>query len=490
VNLHPGEHSNNSAAHCTAGKRGSTRQLDTRSWTAALVVIVLLALTLRIFGLDAKSVFADESASFRFAQLDWTGFWNTITSREANMALYYIVMRFWIRISSAVWFVRLFSALAAVATVPVVFFLGRRLFSAEAALFGSALLALNSFHILYSQAARGYTLAVLLVTLCSLYFIRALEEADWHPAGAYVVSATAALYAHFFAAFVLLAQLFSLFFLKSQSRIVRRQIGLMLLVAGLGTPLAAFGAVHKTDPIFWLDHPSIRDVHHLFTYFFGSGLKFGLSALSIILAAREWWRRASSSTQRAYESAWVYVFVGLWLAVPVALTLLISHWRPVFSPRFLMICLPAVVLLVGEGLSSVKRPIARYGFAAVLFTSAIMALPSYYRRPGLEDWRGVADYLTKNVQPSDVIVVDVYYRDAFDIAFRQSQQNCPTQKVMPLLPGRNVLKDVHRIWIVSCHPTRKAHDEVRATPRDFFLHSKANFVGIEVLRFEKSPAVK
>jgi mannosyltransferase len=474
----------------TAGTSGSKRQIDIRSWTATLVVIVLLALTLRIFGLEAKSVFADESASFRFAQLDWTGFWNTITSREANMALYYIVMRFWIRISSAVWFVRLFSVLAAVATVPVVFFLGRRLFSAEAALFGSLLLALNSFHILYSQAARGYTLAVLLVTLCSLYFIRALEEADWRPAGAYVVTATAALYAHFFAAFILLAQLLSLFFLKSEPRIVRKQIGLMLLVGALAIPLVAFAAVHKTDPVFWLDHPSMRDVHHLFTYFFGSGVKFGLSALAVILAAREWWRRESSSAQGPYESTWPYVFVGLWLAVPVVLTLLISHWRPVFSPRFLMICLPAAVLLVGEGLSSVKPPIARYGFAAVLFTSAITALPSYYRRPGLEDWRGATDYLTNNVQPSDLIVVEGYYRDAFDIAYRQSQQICPTQKVVPVLPGRNVLKNVHRIWIVSCHPRRKAHDEIRATPRDFFLHSKANFVGIEVLRYEKSPVAK
>jgi mannosyltransferase len=455
-----------------------------------LVVIVLLALTLRIFGLDAKSVFADESASFRFAQLDGTGFWHTITSREANMALYYIVMRFWIRISSAVWFVRLFSVLAAVATVPVTFFLGRRLFSAEAALFSSALLALNSFHILYSQAARGYTLAVLLVTLCSLYFIRALEEADWRPAGAYVLTATAALYAHFFTAFILLAQLLSLFFLKSEPRMVRRQVSLMLLVAGLATPLAVFAAVHKTEPVFWLDHPSMRDVHHLFTYFFGSGLKFGLSALSLILAAREWWRRESSSKHRRYESTWPYVFVGLWLAVPVVLTLVISHWRPVFSPRFLMLCLPAVVLLVGEGLSSVKPPIARYGFAAVLFTSAITALPSYYRQPGLEDWRGVTNYLTKNVQPSDAIVVDVYYRDAFDLAFRQSQQICPTQKVMLVLPGRNLLKDVHRIWIVSCHPRGAGHDAVPATPHDFFLQSKANFVGIEVLRYEKSPAAK
>jgi mannosyltransferase len=449
---------------------------------------VLLALALRIFALDAKSVFADESASLRFAQMDWNGFWNTITSREANMALYYVLLRFWVRISHTLWFSRLFSVLAAVATVPVVFFLGRRLFSAEAAIFGSVLLALNIFHILYSQAARGYTLAVLLVTLCSLCFIRALEEANWRRAGAYVVSATAALYAHFFAAFVLLAQLFALFFLKCSPRMVKKQVGLMLLVAGLGTPLAVFAAVHKTEPVFWLDHPSMRDVHHLFTYFFGSGLKFGLSVLALALAARESWRRASSSTQQRYESTWPFVFVGLWLAVPVLLTLLISRWRPVFSPRFLMVCLPAAVLLVGEGLSSVRQPVARYGLAAVLFTSAITALPSYYRRPGLEDWHAVADYLTKNVQSSDVILLDVYYRDAFDMAFRQSQQICPTQKVMFVLPGRNVLKNVHRIWILSCHPRGKGHDPVPAIPRDFFLQSKVNFVGIEVLRYdEKMP---
>jgi len=56
---------------------------------------------------------------------------------------------------------------------------------------------------------------------------------------------------------------------------------------------------------------------------------------------------------------------------------------------------------------------------------------------------------------------------------------------MPVLAGGNVLKDVHRIWIVSCHPKRKEHDDVPATPRDFFLHSKANFVGIEVLRYDE-----
>lgn len=453
-----------------------------------LIAILLLALGLRILALDTKSVFADESASFRFTHLNGNAFWHLLTQSEANMALYYVLLRSWLRISYTVWFGRLFSVLVGAATVPVVFFLGRRLFSREAAFFSSVLLALNTFHILYSQAARGYTLAVLLVTLSALCFVQTLEEFNWRTAGGYVVTSTAAFYAHFFAAFVLLAQALSLVFLKSQQKAVKRQVGLMLLVALLGMPLVIFATVHKTQPLFWLDHPSARDVHHLFMYFFGSGLKYALSLVALGFAAREWWERSSSPTEQHEESNWPYFFVALWLVLPITLTLIISHWKPVFSPRFLMVCLPAVVLLTGKGLSSVRRPFRRYGFAAVLFGSLITALPSYYRRPGLEDWRSVTNYLSDNAQPTDVILVGPYYRDAFETAFRRSKRIWPTQKVTSALSGRNLLQNVERIWMVSCHPDGKGRDDIPATPRDFFLHSDAKFVGIEVLRYDrKSP---
>ena len=45
-------------------------------WSAALIAIVMLALGLRILALDTKSVFADESASFRFAHLNWSAYWH------------------------------------------------------------------------------------------------------------------------------------------------------------------------------------------------------------------------------------------------------------------------------------------------------------------------------------------------------------------------------------------------------------------------------
>jgi mannosyltransferase len=454
-------------------------------WSAALIAIVLLALGLRILALDTKSVFADESASFRFAHLNWSAFWHLLTDSEANMALYYVFLRFWLRINDAAWFARLFSVLAGTATVPFLFFLGRKLFSREAAFFSSVLMALNTFHILYSQAARGYTLAVLLVTLSALCFVQAIEKFGWRTAGEYVVTSTAALCAHFFAAFVLLGQVIGLFFLKSQPKVIKRQVGLMLLVALLGMPLVLFATVHKTQPLFWLDHPSARDVHHLFMYFFGSGLKYALSLVALGFAATESWRRSSCSAEQHQEPNWPFIFVALWLVLPIMLTLIISHWKPVFSPRFLMVCLPAVALLVGAGLSSVKRPLARYGLAAVLFTSLITALPSYYRRPGVEDWRSVTNYLSDNVQPSDVILVGPYYRDAFETAFRRSKRIWPTQNVTHSLVGRNSLQNVEHIWIVSCHPSGKGRDDIPATPGNFVLHSEAKFVGIEVLRYDR-----
>lgn len=450
----------------------------------------MLALGLRIFALDAKSVFADELASLRFARLDWSAFWRLLTGSEANMALHYVLLRFWLRINDTVWFARLFSVLAGAATVPVLFFLGRKLFSREAAIFSCVLLSLNTFHILYSQAARGYALAVLLITLSAYYFIQSTEEPGWRTAVGYVVTSTAAFYAHFFAAFVLLAQFFALLLLKEPINVIKRQVRLMLLVAALGMPLMLFAAVHKTQPIFWLQHPSARDVHHLFAYFCGSGLKLGLSLLAIALAAREAWRRSSSTVQQ-HESTWPFTFVALWLALPIVLSLIISHWKPVFSPRFLMVCLPAAVLLVGEGLSTVRRPLARYGFAALLFASAITALPAYYRRPGLEDWRGVTNHLVENVQSTDIILVGTYYRDAFELSFRRSNQIWPTQKVMPALPRGNSLRDVDNIWVVSCHPTGANQDYIPAIPRNFLLESKAQFVGIEALRYKKaSPPTK
>ncbi|HYX53774.1 MAG TPA: glycosyltransferase family 39 protein [Candidatus Limnocylindrales bacterium] len=141
------------------------------------------------------------------------------------MALYYVLLRFWSHINAGVFFLRLLSVLPAVATVPVLYLLGKRLFSTRAALFSALLFSLNTFHVYYSQAPRGYSLAVFLVTavlplLHQIYFIRTLENPTGTNTIVYVIASTAAMYGHFFASFVLVAQFVALALRGSATRVV------------------------------------------------------------------------------------------------------------------------------------------------------------------------------------------------------------------------------------------------------------------------------
>src|ERR1700692_4655526 len=81
------------------------------SWNFALygkllAVITVLAATLRLHALTAKSFWLDEGISIEFARLPWPQFLHVMWSGEANMALYYLLLRFWLAIGSSEGFIR------------------------------------------------------------------------------------------------------------------------------------------------------------------------------------------------------------------------------------------------------------------------------------------------------------------------------------------------------------------------------------------------
>jgi mannosyltransferase len=467
-----------------AGGSESGRASD-RWWTVALFSTALLAVAVRVIGLDSKSVFADELASFQFAQMNWHDFWHIAFHSEANMSLYYTLLRFWIHLGHSVPFVRFFSVIPAVATVPLIYVLGKDLFSRMAGLLASLLFALNAFHISYSQAARGYSLAVFVVTLSCWLFTRSVGEPGIGNLSAYVLVSTAALYSHFFAAFVLLAQCVSLLVWRPARVAVLRQGILMFAVSVLAAPLLIFAMIHKTGPISWVEPTSGKDVYHFFTYLSGGGLKFGLSIIALALAVREYLR---IRTRAAHDgTARHFTFVAMWLLVPVVTTLLISIWKPVFSPRFLMICLPAFALLVGKGVSVIRPACAEHVFAAVLILSCLTALPAYYRQPGIEDWKSAVAYLHGHVKPGDSILLNnPAFKDILEFSFREFQTEPPTPTVIAGPASENLLWQSEHTWVLLCHPNSAEEATVAALRTKFISRESAQFVGLKVIEFQSA----
>src|SRR5260370_37432298 len=99
------------------------------------------------------------------------------------------------------------------ATVPLLYALGSRLFSKQAGLAAAFLLAVQPVHIAYSQEARSYALCVFFSVAAFYFFIRAVQEGAGQWWLLSVISAVLAISSHLFAVFLLPAQLFSLPFL-------------------------------------------------------------------------------------------------------------------------------------------------------------------------------------------------------------------------------------------------------------------------------------
>ncbi len=467
---------------------GSDCRFCKRMWTTAVLATMALALALRVIDLGTKSVFADEFASFQFARLDWTTFWHVITGSEANMALYYVLLRLWIHHSDNIAFVRFFSVVPAVITVPVVYSIGKKLFSPAAGLLASLLFSLNTFSIYYSQAARSYSWAVLLAALSCWLFI---SDSSLHPEArngglarsvAYIAVSTAALYTHLFAVFVIVAQFLSLIFLPTWRRVTPYWFWRMAVVGVLSIPLLVFSAIHKADPLFWVPPPSTIDVYHLLAYMLGSGLKLGLSIIALAVAGRELWRRLHPNDAFSLTK-WSLIFLALWAALPPAIALVLSLWRPVFSPRFFLPSLPAILLLVSEGVLLIQTPRLRYALGAVLVCAWITALPAYYRSPGIEDWRRAASYLSDNVRPHDIIVIQPEFNPVLRLSLHQYRKPLASERIVPNLRPQDLASPPGQIWVVFCHPRHTAADLWPPVPPTYDLVHTVGFVGIDIRQY-------
>jgi mannosyltransferase len=356
-----------------------------------LATLLAAAATLPVLGL--RSFWLDEVLSLQMAK-DWSAM-----RADSNMWLYHILLHVWLRLGESEWTVRLLSALFAIAAVPLIGLLGRQLFGGWAGPCAAVLLALNLFMHRYAAEARAYSLLLLLILLSALCYLRLLRGSGWAAWLGFVLAAAAAVYAHFFAALVLLV-MYGALLLQDRKLVPWRRfllaalaVGLLLLPIPLLAPLGT--------NIDWLPRPHLRDLFDVLSrlsggrwllLFYATAVFFGMAAL-----VRTYDRRT--------RQAWA--FVALWLLFPLLTTFLLSFvLKPMFWPRYLIICLPALVLLAAFGLSRLPGPLAMsFAMTLLLLCSGPGLISSWRPDPG---WREVASFVAARALPGDGAMV---YRD-------------------------------------------------------------------------------
>ena len=386
-----------------------------RSQPSTLVQLSLLALItgvaaiLRLHALAAKSFWFDEGVSVAIGRLDWYNFARILWRREANMSLYYLFLRAWLHFGGSEFRVRTLSVLFAVVSIPVLYFLGKRLFEARIGLIAAALLAVNAYHIQYSQEARTYPLMLLLCMTSSLFFLRCLADPSRGNRLIYILSSGLAVYAHFYSVLVVLAQWLSLSFLDRQQvphKITKDWRWIALCIS----PIVAFIATTGTGPLRWVQRPGGKELWGFALDFAGNGgpllpLAYAASVMAAMLPA---W--GTLRVRRVPWEEWKYRFLAIWLVFPALLVMVVSLAKPLFVLRYFISSLPALLLLAACGLTRFRRPVVVWPAFLLLLVLPVRGTISGYQRDidiQRDNWRDTTQYLLEHAQPGDGLMFHV-----------------------------------------------------------------------------------
>jgi mannosyltransferase len=360
----------------------------------AVLALTILGFALASYRLGTKSMWLDEAVSAGHARLGLTSLWTVITGHDPNMGLYYVLLHFWVRIfgygEAAV---RSMTVVLAGFSVPVMYLLGRRLFGRSAGLVAGLLLAIAPFFVQYEQTARAYALVVLLSLLSSYCFVAELEGPSRKRLIGYVLASALAVYAHYFAVFVLIVQALTLLAVRRRGAMTGRWLSAGAAIVALSIPAAVFARRAGTGNISWIHSPSIGTLFHL-----PSDLAGGRAlALVLIVLACYGFVRAVVDRQ-----GWQAGFVAAWLIVPVILVFAVSRiGRPLFVAYYLIIVLPALLLLAAAGVAKLPRRGASFVALALLVVPSTVGVRNWYDQASVENYRGATRYVLAHERPGD-----------------------------------------------------------------------------------------
>ncbi len=393
------------------------RTTSRRTTSLTLLVLVAASAVLRFLFLVRKPFWFDEAFSAEVARIGWGNFLHLLWWREANMSLYYVLLRLWLHFGQSEYFIRSLSVVAAVATVPAIYWLGSLLYDRRVGLIAAALLTFNAYNVRYAQEARSYALFVLLATLSSACLIAHLDRPSRRNRAAYAVASVLAAYAHFYALLLVAGHWLALRILRDRSQQATdsgpelpnmRRTWITIGIAVL--PLLIFVAKTGAGPIRWIQRPGMSDLVEFWEHLAGSEhwLLLALYAAGCIAAVLPLGTRLFKAGQD--RDTWRAQFLLIWLLFPIVLTALLSFARPVFLGRYLIFCLPAFVILTAAGLARIRNfwllSAALAGTLALAGQSVLFVYGHDFDSE--RDGSGAAaNYVLDHAEPGDAIIFHI-----------------------------------------------------------------------------------
>lgn len=382
----------------------------------AVALITVLAGALRFATLGVQSVWLDESLTILHVNKSFGAMLSEVARHENTPPLYFVLVWAWTHIfGHSAFAFRSLSALLGTLTVPLLYLAGSR-FSTAAGVWAAGLGAISAEMFYYSQEARAYALFILLSLAAFVAWQRALDEPRARTLALWSSLSILALLTHYFAAFLLLAEVSVLIWRLGWRRLVA-PVGACALGAAALAPLV----VHQTSssPLNWIAQTSrlgrLAEAPKEFVAGPYGPLGLILAPAAALLVTGTLVRLVRTRKRQHRQALLEVAIVGV-AAIGLPALLAVTGIEDVFDGRNVTAAWPVLAVLAAVGLAA-GRP--RFGVWLGIGLCAIsagviigtLALPAYQR----DDWWAAARSLPAPAPGGRVLISERYGTATFSI---------------------------------------------------------------------------
>ncbi|MGD1277665.1 MAG: glycosyltransferase family 39 protein [Tepidisphaeraceae bacterium] len=407
-------------------------------WRLLVAAITLLAALLRIAAIDRHSFWYDEAVAADLARASVGQLFHGTPRDSGNPPLYWMVLHPWYRAwGDSEIALRSLSVIFGVAAVPMLAGLGRRVAGEAAGLLAAGLLAISPLAIELSNEARAYALLHLLTILCTWLFVLWLRRRSWSLWLAYAASVAALAYTHYFGFFVPLAHGLAIAVGADRRRVMWPWLGAMVVAAGLWMPwLGVFHQQIHTPgnltrmgtrwPAQFAATPAALVFGRTLGWRDSPWIVLGLISVAAVLLV---WVPAAIGFFSSYRLPTDRLAIGGWLILPILAPLMVAlTLTPLYHVRAASVGLPALLLLAGAGLASLRRPM-RIGTIAILLGLTGVSLARYATIPLKDDWRDATPVVLSDLSSADAVVLDTFIEQTSLMYYAQRQGKIPPNMI-------------------------------------------------------------
>lgn len=368
-----------------------------------LPAIIVSTALIRLVSIN-QSLWLDEATTALAAKMSLRELFLNFLPGDFHPPFYYFLMHFWVGIfGSSEVSLRIPSVLAGVAAIYIIFLIGKKIGSSRLGLLASIFLASSGLHIYYSQEARMYGLATMLVSLSVLLFLQ--ESWWWFSVILALIGMTD------YVSLLIIPALWLLSYLEKKNRVWRKKFLLahvpLIVFFGLWMPtflgqLRNGINVSVSAPGWWqiLGQVTIKNIVLI-------PVKFIIGRVSIdnkVLYA---------AVLGVVAGVFLYLIlrakskllIWLWLVVPTLLGIVLSLFIPTLTYFRYLFILPAFYLLLAEGTLSLKKrqfwTLAVFVLLVNLISSfTYLLIPRFWR----EDWRSLVAFVESKKTKNSVTI--------------------------------------------------------------------------------------